>query len=146
MATTEADGVPPQPIADNLCGAEPHSFLSLLGSGGSAPHIFGRHIHIGLHELRGHQFYCMPKGSQLPGPMVRAATGLHTDQTGCKVSEKCKDLGPLEGLPEDYLAPAIHPMNRTAFTRSTPAVLTFIVASFLSVVRHTLRFGTSDAG
>ena len=112
MATTEADGVPPQPIADNLCGAEPHSFLSLLGSGGSAPHIFGRHIHIGLHELRGHQFYCMPKGSQLPGPMVRAATGLHTDQTGCKVSEKCKDLGPLEGLPEDYLAPAIHPMNR----------------------------------
>ena len=94
----------------------------------------------------GHQFYRMPKRGQLPGPMVRAATGFYHDQAGLQVGEEHENLSSLEDLPEHHLAPAIHPMNRTAFTRSTPAVLTFIVASFLSVVRHTLRFGTSDAG
>ena len=98
MAKTEADGVPPQPIADNLCGAEPHSLLSPLGSRGSAPHIFGRHIHVGLHELWGHELHRVSQGGQLPGPVVGTATGLHADEARFQVGKERQHLGAFELL------------------------------------------------
>ncbi len=57
-----------------------------------------------------------------------------------------EDLRSLEGLPEDHRASAIQPMNgKTAFAKSIPTAVTFIVASFRSVVCHTFHFGTLDA-
>ena len=111
MATTEADGVPPQPIADNLCGAEPHSFLSLLGSGGSAPHIFGRHIHVRLHELRGHEFDRVSQRGKFSGPIMGTGAGFHADETRLPIGEERQHVMTLDLFFESRLAMRIDAMD-----------------------------------
>jgi hypothetical protein len=68
-------------------------------------------LHVRLDELRSHQANGVAQDLQLARPVVRARTGLHTDQTGRKVGKKRSDLVAPQLLAKHDLAVRVHAVH-----------------------------------
>src|SRR5215510_14152510 len=68
-------------------------------------------LHIGLNELRGHQFHRVPKLRELPRPVMRPTRGFHADETRRQLGDKRQHFPPGEPLLHDDVPMRINAMD-----------------------------------
>src|ERR1019366_8807342 len=68
-------------------------------------------LHVRLDKLRRNELHRMPKRREPAGPEMRTATGLHSNQAGRQLGEKCYDLRALQLLAHPNLASRIDPVH-----------------------------------